>query len=45
MVVTEVSLKKANYTDDDVFILDAGLNIYQINGSNCSRDEKVNEVK
>ena len=28
----EVSLKKANYSDDDVFILDLGNAIYQING-------------
>lgn len=38
--VTEVSLKKANYSDDDVFVLDLGNTIYQINGANSTHDEK-----
>lgn len=40
ITMTEVSLKKQNYTEDDVFILDVGLKLYQINGANCSHDEK-----
>jgi len=38
--VTQVSLKKANYSEDDVFILDLGNSIYQINGTNSTHDEK-----
>lgn len=40
ITMTEISLKKANYSEDDVFILDTGAIIYQINGSNSSFDEK-----
>ena len=40
LTVTEVSAKKGNLKDDDVFIVDQGLQIYQINGSKCSHDEK-----
>ena len=40
-VIEEVSLHKGNINDHDVFILDAGLNIYQINGENCDTSEKV----
>lgn len=37
---TQKALKKANYNDNDVFILDLGDTIYQINGPDCSHDEK-----
>jgi len=37
---TEVSLKKGNLKSADVFIIDAGNQIYQWNGSECSHDEK-----
>jgi len=37
---TQISQKRGNLSSDDVFILDAGLTIYQWNGSNCSHDEK-----
>lgn len=37
---TQIGLKKANYTDNDVFILDLGDHIFQINGDSCSHDEK-----
>jgi len=40
ITMTEVSLKKGNFSEDDVFILDTGNIIYQINGTNCSHDEK-----
>jgi len=40
ITVKEVSLKKANYSEDDVFILDLGNSIYQINGANSTHDEK-----
>jgi gelsolin len=41
-VVTEVPLstERANYNDDDVFILDLGNVIYEIVGANSSSDEK-----
>eukprot|EP00116_Pleurobrachia_bachei_P008376 sb/3468638/ len=34
VTMTEISLKKCNYTEDDVFILDIGNTVYQINGNN-----------
>lgn len=40
ITVREVSLKKSNYSEDDVFILDLGNSIYQINGDNSTHDEK-----
>lgn len=42
---TEVSLKKGSYKEEDVFILDTGLTIYQINGDNCSHDEKFSAAQ
>ena len=40
-VVKEVGLIRQNLNDDDVFVLDNGLLIYQINGTKCDKDEKV----
>lgn len=40
VTMTQVALKKCNYTEDDVFILDVGNTVYQINGSNSSHDER-----
>lgn len=51
ITVKQTALKKANYNDNDVFILDLGDTIYQINGPDCSHDEKykaaqeVNKLK
>merc|ERR1719454_1451895 len=45
ITVKEVSLKKANFSEDDVFILDVGNKIYQINGDNCSHDEKFSAAQ
>jgi len=36
----EVSMKRGNLKENDVFIIDNGANIYQWNGSKCSHDEK-----
>lgn len=44
-VIEEVSLKRGNINDDDVFILDAGLTIYQLNGEKCDKDEKVKAMQ
>ncbi|XP_045166593.2 gelsolin-like protein 1 isoform X2 [Mercenaria mercenaria] len=38
--MTEVKLKRSNLNEGDVFILDQGLQLYQWNGSACSKDEK-----
>jgi len=40
VTMTEVSAKKGNLSEDDVFIIDGGNKIYQWNGSKCSHDEK-----
>lgn len=37
----QVELNKHNVDDSDVFILDAGLQVYQYNGSTCNKDEKM----
>lgn len=37
---TEVSAKKGNLKNADVFLIDNGSHIYQWNGSQCSHDEK-----
>lgn len=42
ITIQEKSLKRENLEDDDVFIIDNGLTIYQFNGRNCSADEKYN---
>jgi len=41
----EVSLKKANLTSEDVFIIDHGKKVYQWNGKNCSADEKLDACR
>lgn len=40
-VINELELIRQNLNEDDVFVLDAGLTIYQINGPKCDKDEKV----
>ena len=40
-VINELELIRQNLNEDDVFVLDAGLIIYQINGPKCDKDEKV----
>jgi len=40
-VINQVSLIRQNLNDHDVFVLDSGMKIYQINGVNCDKDEKV----
>ena len=42
-VIKEIGLIRQNLNPDDVFALDAGLTIYQINGPNCDKDEKVGQ--
>jgi len=33
-------MKRSNLNDDDVFILDTGDKLYQLNGQTASKDEK-----
>jgi len=40
ITVTQISMKRSNLNDDDVFILDNGQIIYQINGRSCTGDVK-----
>ncbi|XP_063692078.1 gelsolin-like protein 2 [Bolinopsis microptera] len=40
-VIKEVGLYKQSLNKEDVFVLDNGLQIYQINTPNCDKDEKV----
>ena len=44
-VIKEIGLIRQNLNPDDVFALDAGLTIYQINGPNCDKDEKVGDIR
>lgn len=39
-VVKEIPMKAGNLNDEDVFVIDLGLNIYQYNGKTCNKDEK-----
>ena len=41
-VIKEVGLYKQSLNKEDVFVLDNGLEILQINTPNCDKDEKVN---
>ncbi|XP_050412421.1 gelsolin-like protein 1 [Patella vulgata] len=43
--VTEIPLCKSRITQDDVFILDLGLKIYQYNGDNSSKDERFKAMQ
>jgi len=51
ITMTQVSAKRGNLKEEDVFIIDNGLHLYQYNGSKCSHDEKfkaaaeVNKIK
>lgn len=40
MKIEEISFRKDNITDEDVFVIDIFDNVYQVNGKNCSKDEK-----
>lgn len=40
ILVKEIKACKDNLSDDDVFIIDLGTQIVQVNGSSCSADEK-----
>ncbi|XP_064635992.1 gelsolin-like protein 2 isoform X2 [Lineus longissimus] len=40
ILINEVTAKKSNLNEDDVFVLDNGDKVVQINGSSCSADEK-----
>lgn len=40
-VINEVGIFTDNLNDEDVFVLDTGLLIYQINGTHADKDEKV----
>ena len=43
-VSKEVSCVRNKLNDEDVFVLDAGMMIYQINGPMCDKDEKVSKL-
>ncbi|PIK49805.1 putative gelsolin-like protein 2 [Apostichopus japonicus] len=45
IIVKERPLSRRCLTDDDVFILDNGLNIYQWNGSESSKDERIRAMQ
>ena len=43
-MIKEVGLYKQSLNKEDVFVLDNGLKIYQINTPNCDKDEKVGNI-
>lgn len=43
--VKELPLKRSSLNSDDVFILDKGLDIYQLNGSGANKDEKFQAMQ
>ncbi|XP_058972329.1 gelsolin-like protein 2 [Pocillopora verrucosa] len=43
--ITEVTYCKESITPDNVYIIDNGLEIVQINGTNCDKDEKFAAVQ
>jgi len=45
VTISEVARCRSLVTSDDVFVLDAGLEIFQFNGSNCNKDEKFKAVE
>lgn len=43
--MTEVTYCKESITPDNVYVIDNGLTLYQINGSQADKDEKFKAVQ